>query len=369
MKIRFLDLKEINDSYGDQLVKAIKDCVDSGWYIKGDNVHKFEEDFSAYIGSKFCIGTGNGLDALTLVLLSWKSIYGWADGDEVLLPANTFIATALAVSRASLTPVFVDCNAEDALIDTDKIEKAITGRTRVIIPVHLYGKICNMDTIMDIAFHRGIKVLEDACQSHGARTKEGKRAGAIGDASAFSFYPGKNLGALGDGGAVLTNDEILAKRVRMLSDYGQERKYVNKLKGVNSRLDEIQAAVLRTKLATLDGYNERRRNIARRYITEITNTNVQCPDLSFVDSDHVFHIFAIKSERRDFLQANLAINGIQTQIHYPYPPFRQEAYKEYSGQAFPVTDLWAAQELSLPMSPVMTDEEVDYVISAINRFE
>lgn len=367
MNIRFLDLKEVNDSYGDPLKRAVTQVVGSGWYVHGDNCRLFEQEFAQYIGCKYAVGVGNGLDALALVLSAWKRIYQWQDGDEVILPANTFIATPLAVSKAGLKPVLCDPSPADALMDVDKLTELITPRTRAILPVHLYGRIANMEAVLELAFKRGLKVLEDACQAHGAETAGGVRAGNIGDAAAFSFYPGKNLGALGDGGAVTTNDEQLAKTIRMMANYGQERKYVHEVVGVNSRLDELQAAVLRVKLQSLDTYNERRRNVARRYIQEIHAEGLTLPEMPEAAKSHVFHIFAIRSPKRDLIQAKLGIEGVQTQIHYPYPIHRQGAYRELASISLPAAEAWAREELSLPMSPVMTDEEVDVVIDRVNH--
>lgn len=372
MEVKFLDLKRINDSFEPMLTDAIKGVMDSGWYINGNSVGKFEREFAQFVGVEHCVSVGNGLDALTLVLKAWKSLCHWKDEDEVLLPANTFVATALAVSQAGLRPVFCEPSSDTALIDASILENCINSRTRVIIPVHLYGQTCDMQTIGDFAKHYGLKVLEDACQAHGAMyhyaSGEVKRAGALGHAAAFSFYPGKNLGALGDGGCVTTDDEELAQTIRMMANYGQQSKYLHVCKGVNSRLDELQAAVLSVKLRRLDADNQRRRSIAMRYYNEIYGISVErFIKPRFIES-HVYHIYAVKSSRRDELQSYLTSRGIETLIHYPHPVHKQGAYEEYSTVRLPETETLQSQILSLPMSPMMTDEEVAYVIDSINKF-
>ena len=369
MDIRYFDLARINDSFRPEIDEAVNRVITSGWYLNGDETKKFEKEFAEFSGTRHCIGTGNGLDALTLVLRAWKKMYKWNDNDEVIVPANTFIATVLAITDSGLKPVFCEPKESNALIDESKLEQYINAKTRAIIPVHLYGQLCNMDEIMQLAFKRGLKVLEDACQAHGAKSKNGKRAGGLGDAAAFSFYPGKNIGALGDGGAVTTNDDKLAVTVRCLANYGQVRKYVNEYKGKNSRLDEIQAAMLRIKLRRLDSDNEKRREIAKKYISGINNEGLTLPSIESVGPQHVFHIFAVRTAKRDLLQANLAINGIQTLVYYPFPPHKQKAYEEYNSLSMPIAEKWSTEELSLPMSPLMEDEEVDYVINTINSIK
>lgn len=367
--IRYFDLARINDSFRPEIDEAVNSVITSGWYLNGDETKKFEKEFAEFCGTSHCIGTGNGLDALTLVLRSWKKMYKWNDNDEVIVPANTFIATVLAITDSGLKPVFCEPKESNALIDESRLEQYINPKTRAIIPVHLYGQLCNMDEIMHLAFKRGLKVLEDACQAHGAKSREGKRAGSLGDAAAFSFYPGKNIGALGDGGAVTTSDNRLAETVRCMANYGQVRKYVNEYKGKNSRLDEIQAAMLRIKLRRLDSDNEKRREIAKRYISDIKNEKLILPSMDCVGPQHVFHIFAARTAKRDMLQANLAINGIQTLVHYPFPPHKQKAYEEYNSVSMPIAERWSAEELSLPISPLMEDEEVEYVINTINSIK
>ena len=374
--IRYFDLKHINASFGDDLKAAINRAVNSGWYIKGSEVEQFENEFAAYVGTNYCIGVGNGLDALTAVLMAWKQIYGWNDGDEVIVPDNTFIATALAVTRAGLTPVLCEPHQEVPTIDETQIERHITPLTRAIIPVHLYGLMCHMDAINRIARKHHLKVLEDACQAHGAicystsqlqlSTLFGRRAGNNSDAAAFSFYPAKNLGCLGDGGAVTTNDSELAERVRAITNYGQSLKYQHDYQGFNSRLDELQAAVLSVKLHRLDKDNTRRIEIAHYYSTHICHPAVTLlPDIT--DSSHVYHIYAIKCKNRNYLQQLLLEHGIQTQVHYPVSIHRQKAYSQYAQLRLPISDHWADDELSLPLSPLMTDEEVQTIVDAINQ--
>lgn len=374
--IKYFDLKRINASFGDDLKTALSRAATSGWYIRGNEVEQFENDFAAYVGTNYCIGTGNGLDALTAVLMAWKQIHGWNDGDEVIVPDNTFIATALAVTRAGLVPVLCEPHQDIPTIDETQIERHITPRTRAIIPVHLYGLMCHMDAINKVAKKHRLKVLEDACQAHGAiyhsnaqlqlSTLFGRRAGNNGDAAAFSFYPAKNLGCLGDGGAVTTNDTELAERVRAVTNYGQTVKYQHDYDGFNSRLDELQAAVLGVKLRRLDKDNTRRIEIAHYYSTHICHPAVELlPDV--IDSSHVYHIYAIRCKNRNYLHQLLLEHGIQTQVHYPIAIHRQKAYSQYAQLHLPISDHWADDELSLPLSPLMTDEEIQKVVDTINQ--
>ncbi len=367
VKVIFLDLKKVNDSYSGQIDGAIKRVLDSGWYINGENVSAFEREFASFVGTQRCVGVGNGLDALTLVLTAWKDMHAWDHNTEVIVPANTFIATILAITRAGLKPVLCEPRKDNALIDCEKAKALINEHTRVILPVHLYGRTCDMASINVLAFKHGLKVLEDACQAHGAFSGT-KRAGNLADAAAFSFYPGKNLGALGDGGAITTNNKELAERVRRLANYGQSQKYIHVSKGVNSRLDELQAAILLAKLPRLDKDNERRQQIAEYYNTHIVHPDILLP-LTKRYAENVFHIYPVRCQRREQLQAWLAVNGIQTQIHYPCPPHRQKAFREWNTLNLPVTDEWSNTELSLPVSPVMSDQEVAYVAQIINQFE
>lgn len=365
--ISYLDLKQINDSFEPELSDTVTRVVRSGWYLLGEEVRNFERKFADYCGVSYCVGTGNGLDALTLIFMAYVSMGRMQKGDEVIVPANTYIASILAVLRAGLTPVFCEPHPDTCNIDPDRIEKLITVRTKAIMAVHLYGRVCEMDSINEIARKHGLKVVEDCAQSHGVLYKKEKRAGALGDAAGFSFYPGKNLGALGDGGAVTTQDEKLAAKVRALANYGSAVKYVNIHKGINSRLDELQAAVLSLKLNRLDEDNDKRRKIAERYINEIHHPEISLPCVEDFSS-HVFHIFPVFTIRRETLQLYLKNNGIQTLIHYPIPPHRQEALKEYGNLSLPITERIHAEELSIPISPLFTKEEVDYIIETINSF-
>lgn len=374
--INYYDLQRVNASYGDELKNVLHSTLASGWYVRGSETEHFEREFADHVGTQYCIGVGNGLDALTAVLLAWKIQNGWVDGDEVILPDNSFIATALAVSRVGLTPVFCDPKAELPIIDETLIPDLITPRTRALIPVHLYGLMCNMDAINDIAHRHHLKVLEDACQAHGAichsvselqlATLFGKRAGHCGDAAAFSFYPAKNLGCLGDGGAVTTDDKELATLVRSLTNYGQSSKYVHDMQGFNSRLDEIQAAVLRVKLRRLDHDNARRIELAHYYNTHISHPAVEMLS-DITDHSHVYHVYAIRSKNRDRLQQLLLDAGVQTLVHYPVSIHQQQAYADAAELYLPQSDRWAKEELSLPLSPVMADEEIQTVVDIINQ--
>lgn len=364
--IPFLDLQKINLRHETEFQKAFDGVLQSGWFILGSSVASFEKAFADYCGTKHCIGVANGLDALILILEAYKELGVMSDGDEVLVPSNTYIASILAISRAGLTPVLVEPRLDDALIDVSKIEGAITPRTKAILPVHLYGQLCDMTAINAIAQKRGLKVIEDSAQSHGA-IQNGKRSGALGDASGFSFYPGKNLGALGDGGAITTDDDKLAATLQALRNYGSHVKYENLYKGVNSRLDELQAHLLEIKLGVLDADNARRRAIAARYRREITNPAVALP-VAHTEEGHVWHLFVVRTAIRTALQEHLKNAGVATVIHYPIPPHKQAAYSEWKDASYPVSEQVHSEVLSLPISPVMTDEEVSVVIEAVNRY-
>lgn len=364
--IKYCDLKKINEAHSDGLNKAILRVAESGWYILGEECRTFEKHFSEYCGCRHCIGTGNGLDALTIILLAYKELGTMAEGDEVIVPANTYIATILAIISAGLKPVMCEPDINTCNIDPDKIESLITERTRAIMAVHLYGLVVEMDSITAVARKYSLKVIEDAAQAHGA-LYNGKHTGNLGDAAGFSFYPGKNLGALGDGGAITTNDSRLAEVARAIANYGSHKKYINLYKGVNSRLDEIQAAILDTKLKYLDNENRRRRAIAGRYINEIDNPHITLP-VADKDGNHVYHIFAVMTPERGRLEEHLRQAGIETLIHYPIPPHRQEALKEYQTQHYPITELIHNQELSLPCHPAMSDDDVAMVIKCVNSF-
>ena len=365
--IKYFDLQRISDSFEPEISDVIIRVLRSGWYLQGEENHLFEKAFADYCGTTCCVGVGNGLDALTLIFMAYCELGEMQPGDEVIVPANTYIASILGVIRAGMRPVFCEPSLLSCNIASEKIESLITSRTKAILPVHLYGRCADMQPIKDIARRHNLKVVEDAAQAHGA-IYNGKRTGSLGDAAGFSFYPAKNLGALGDGGAVTTNDESLAAMVRSIANYGSSAKYVHLYKGINSRLDELQAAVLPLKLSRLDADNERRRLIASQYMTHIQNTQLTLPRVDDWQQ-HVFHIFPIFSSCRDRLQTFLAEEGIQTQIHYPIPPHKQEALTEYAALSLPVTEQIHREELSLPMSPLMTVEEVAYVIAAINKFE
>ncbi len=344
----------------EELDAAYRHVMESGWFILGKEVEAFESEFAAYCGVKHCIGVGNGLDALHLIL----RVYGIGDGDEVIVPSNTYIATWLAVSYAGATPVPVEPDERTYNIKPDLIEAAITKRTKAILPVHLYGQPADMDPINKIAHKHGLKVVEDAAQAHGARYK-GKRTGNLGHAAGFSFYPGKNLGALGDGGAVVTNDDDVAEKVKLLRNYGSKLKYHNEVKGYNSRLDELQAALLRVKLTKLDEWNERRRVVVRHYLDELAP--FQDLILPFVPewSEPVWHLFVVRHPQRDELQKRLASAKIDTLIHYPIPPHKSKAYREFDTISLPLSEKLAATVLSLPMGPHLNETQSSKVISAI----
>lgn len=366
--ITFLDLQKINAKYQTPINEALKNVLDSGWYILGKSVGQFEQHFANYCGAKHAIGVANGLDALILILNAYIELGKLNKGDEIIVPANTFIATVLAISKVGCVPVLVEPDEDSYLLSADNIEDAITASTKAIMPVHLYGQLVDMEAINTLAAKHGLLVIEDAAQAHGAKAK-GKRAGSLGDAAGFSFYPGKNLGALGDGGMITTNDDDLAQMVRVLRNYGSEKKYHNKVVGVNSRLDEMQAAVLDVKLEYLDEDTVVRRQIAKRYSMEIKNPHIQLPKWNMEQEDHVFHLYVVRCAKRDALQAYLSAQEIQTIVHYPIPPHKQAAYKELNHLTFPITEQIHHEVLSLPISPVMTEKEVDYVIETLNSYE
>ncbi|WP_339609749.1 DegT/DnrJ/EryC1/StrS family aminotransferase [uncultured Planktosalinus sp.] len=371
MKTAFLNLQKINARFESQFQKVFKDFLDSGYYILGNQVKEFEKAFADYCGTKHCIGVANGLEALRLILESYKVLGKLKDGDEVIVAANTYIATILAIKQAGLTPVLAEAEAETYGFDITKLKQVLTPKTKAIMPVHLYGQITNMDHVNAFAQENNLLVIEDAAQAHGARFKVQnsrlKNAGNLGDAAGFSFYPTKNLGALGDGGAVTTNDDEVADVVKMLRNYGAKTKYVNDLPGFNSRLDELQAALLSIKLEQLDADNKRRREIATTYLTQLSNPKVILPVAPEVDA-HVFHLFVVRTDNRDEFQKYLTENDIGTLIHYPIPPHRQKAFSEWNQLTFPVTEKIHNTVISLPMSPVMTTDEVERVIEVVNRY-
>lgn len=364
--IKFLDLQKVTQKYAEEIHEAVNRVVDSGWYLQGKENEKFEADYSAYIGTKYTIGCANGLDALIWIFRAYVEMGIMRPGDEVIVPANTYIASILAISENGLKPVLVEPSIETFQIDDSKIEEAITERTKAILIVHLYGQCAYTDKIGELCKKYNLKLVEDNAQAHGCKFR-GCRTGSLGDAAGHSFYPGKNLGAFGDAGAVTTDDEELAMIVRAVANYGSQRKYVFKYIGRNSRLDEIQAAVLDIKLKHLEEDLAIRKQVAKYYIDHITNPEIITPIVKDWDA-HVFHIFTIRCKRRDELQKYLADNGVQTIIHYPIPPHKQECYKEWNHLLFPITEQIHNEELSLPMSPVMTEEEIDIVIQLLNRF-
>jgi len=366
MTIQFLDLKSINAGYRENLIEAATCVINSGCYIQGQEVKAFEQEFATYCGTKYCVGVGNGLDALALTLRAWKEIGKLKEGDEVIVPANTYIASILAITENKLVPVLVEPDPRTFNIDPSGIINAIGLKTRAILPVHLYGQMADMPGILEIAQKHNLLVLEDAAQAHGAIIND-KKTGNWGHAAGFSFYPGKNLGALGDGGAVTSNDEELAQTIRVLGNYGSQEKYENLYQGVNSRLDEIQAAFLRAKLPYLDEDIQKRRKVAKQYLLGINHPEIMLPFWEKVSS-HVFHLFVVRCKKRDALQKYLITNGVQTLIHYPLSAHKQRAYQEWHNMTFPVTEQIHREVLSLPMGPTMEDEDVKAVINIVNEF-
>lgn len=369
--VSFLELAGVNRQFRDELVAAATEVIDSGWYIQGQKVKAFEEAFADYCGTKHCIGVANGLDALILTIRAWKVLGKLREGDEVIVPANTYIASVLAITENNLVPVLLEPDEETFNLSPESVRKAITAKTRLIMPVHLYGQLAPMPELMEIAKANNLLVLEDSAQAHGAELA-GRRAGSWGDASGFSFYPGKNLGALGDAGAITTDDEELARTVRALGNYGSHEKYKNLFKGVNSRIDEIQAAMLSVKLKYLDVQTQWRRKIVEFYLAGIDNPHIHLPLPSSADvlsyKHHVWHLFVVRSSARDKLQKHLLDNGVQAIIHYPIPPHQQAAYAAFNQLSLPVTETIHQQVLSLPLSPVLTLEEAQRVVAACNTF-
>lgn len=369
--IPFLDLKVLNARYQDELAKAAARVIDSGWYVQGSEVQEFEAAFAAYCGTKHCVGVANGLDALTLVLRAWKELGKLKEGDEVIVPANTYIASILAISENRLTPVLVEPDNSTFNLCPEKTAAALTSRTRAILPVHLYGQLAPMPEIMQLADANNLLVLEDSAQAHGAAVA-GKKAGSWGHASGFSFYPGKNLGALGDAGAVTTNDDELASTIRALGNYGSHKKYENLYQGVNSRLDEIQAAMLRVKLKYLDDETKQRRKIASTYAKGIGHQTISHPIAKNHApeslANHVFHLYVIRTPERDSLKRYLEHAGVQTLIHYPIPPAEQAAYARDPLRKIGPVSRMAKELLSIPMGPHLSSEQIQYVIEHINSY-
>ena len=385
MNVPFYSLDYVNRTLGDALRESFSDVLDSKWFIRGNRCSEFEETFAAYCGKKACVGVGNGLDALTLMLKASIILGRMAEGDEVIVPANTFVATVLAVRAAGLVPVLVEPDRETCVLDASRLAEAYSAKTRAVLVVHLYGRLANMPAICEFAKSKGLLMFEDAAQAHGAfldernviaspfdelRVNSAKQS----NAAAYSFYPTKNLGAMGDGGAVVTDDLELAQVVRSLGNYGSYEKYVNKYVGVNSRLDEIQAAILLAKLPHLDSWNKRRQEIADRYCAEIKNPLVRVTPVPAKPKSHVWHVFPVFSEKRNELQKFLKERGVETLIHYPIPPHLQEAFNgalsrgELRYGPLPIAEELALTELSIPMGPAMTDDQVSYVIEMINSY-
>ena len=383
MNIPFLSLKDVTALHGVEINEAVNRVVNGGWYLQGQENERFEENFAKYIGTNYCIGCANGLDALIWIFRAYIELGVMQPGDEVIVPANTYIATILAITENGLKPILVEPKLNTLEIDDDKIEEVITPKTKAICIVHLYGRNAYTEKIGSLCKKYNLKLIEDNAQAHGCQVpidstqkddsslftlhSSFKRTGSIGDAAGHSFYPGKNLGALGDGGAVTTDDEELAKAIRALANYGSQKKYVFKYTGRNSRLDEVQAAVLDVKLKYLDQDNQHRKNMAKLYINGINNPLITLPD-TLSEEQNVFHLFPILCERRDELQEYLKGKGIGTVIHYPIPPHKQECYKEWNKMVLPITEQIAQQELSLPIGPTISSDEVVIVINLINQF-
>lgn len=365
--IKFLDLYKINQYHKSELLEAFERVLDSGWYIMGKELINFELEFAKYTDVKHCIGVANGLDALILIIRAYKELGIFKEGDEIIVPSNTYIASILAISANNLVPVLVEPDIDSYNIDPVRIEAAVTSKTVAILPVHLYGQLCDMKSISKIALAHGLKVIEDCAQAHGAVDALGKKAGSFGNAAGFSFYPGKNLGALGDAGAITTDDDELASTIKALLNYGSHVKYHNRYKGVNSRLDELQAALLSVKLKSLDEETRIKTQIAIRFINEIKNPKVTLPKVPELNA-HVWHLFVVRSSNREAFQKYLADNGIQTVIHYPIPPHLQEAYKEWNDLKYPISEKIHSEVLSLPLSAVLTPDEVDFIIEVVNKW-
>ena len=364
--IKFLDLQKITQKYTEEIHEAVDRVVDSGWYLQGKENERFEANYAQYIGTKYAVGCANGLDALIWIFRAYMEMGIMKPGDEVIVPANTYIASILAISENGLKPVLIEPSIETYQIDDSKIEAAITERTRAILIVHLYGQCAYTEKIGELCKKYDLKLVEDNAQAHGCKFN-GRKTGSLGDAAGHSFYPGKNLGAFGDAGAVTTDDEELAEVVRAVANYGSQKKYVFKYCGRNSRLDEIQAAVLGVKLKHLDEDVAIRKKIAKNYIEHIKHPDIITPIVEDWDA-HVFHIFTIRTKKRDELQKYLTDNGVQTIIHYPIPPHKQECYKEWNILSFPITEQIHNEELSLPMSPVLQKEDVERVVEVINKY-
>ncbi len=361
--IKFLDLEKVNNRFRDEIDSRIKTVLDKGWYLQGEENETFSKNFAKFCGTKFALGVANGLDALNLIIKG----FGFGPGDEIIVPANTYIASILAISENGCTPVLVEPDINTYNINPDLIEEKITAKTKAIMVVHLYGQAVQMEKVWALAKKYNLKVIEDSAQAHGA-IYQGKRAGNLSDASGFSFYPGKNLGCFGDGGAVTTNDEELYNKIKAIANYGSHKKYCNIYKGVNSRLDEIQAAILDVKLKHLDSDNEKRREIADYYLKNIKNDKIILRN-TYEKLANVWHVFPVRTQKRDEFQEYLKQNDIQTLIHYPTPPHKQQAYKEWNNLSYPITEEIHNTIISLPISPVMTDDEVKRVVEVVNAYK
>ncbi|EFO9213904.1 DegT/DnrJ/EryC1/StrS family aminotransferase [Campylobacter lari] len=359
--INFLDLHKINARFEDEIKDKINEVINSGWYILGKQCVNFETNFAKYCGVKHCIGVANGLDALRIIIKA----YEFSKDDEIIVPANTYIASILAITDNLCKPILIEPDINTYNINAKSIEEKITNKTKAIMVVHLYGQVCNMEPIYALAKKYNLKIIEDCAQAHGANFK-GKKVGSLGDVAGFSFYPGKNLGALGDAGCIATNDDLLASKVRALANYGSHKKYENLYAGLNSRLDELQAGILDIKLKHLDSDNQKRKEIADFYIKNIKNENIILPK---IDIDHVWHLFVIRTKFRDKLQKYLNENNIQTIIHYPIPPHKQECYKDFNNLSLPITEQIHNEVLSLPISPVMTQDEIKKIVKVINDWK
>ena len=365
--IHFLNLKKLNQPFEVAFQKKMKQFLEGGWYILGNEVKQFETDFATYCGTKHCIGVGNGLDALVLIFKAYIHLGKLEKGDEVIVPANTYIASVLAILQADLVPVLVEPKLETYNINPEAIEAKITSKTKAILPVHLYGQLCEMIAINEIAQKHNLLVIEDAAQAHGSQFSENEKAGNLGHAAAFSFYPGKNLGALGDAGAITTNDDELANVLFSMRNYGSKVKYENEIIGVNSRLDELQAAFLNIKLKQLDSENEFRRSMAKRYLSEIKNDKITLPNWD-LSQNHVFHLFVIRTADRLALQNYLKDNGIETMIHYPIPPHKQKALVNWNQLSFPITEKIHSEVLSIPLNSGLKASEIQHIITVLNKF-
>lgn len=364
--IPFLNLFQLNQQFRKEIDSSMKRVLNSGHYILGQEVAAFEKEFAKYIGTKYCVGTANGLDSLRLIIKAYKELDIFKDQDEIIVPANTFIASILAISDCNLKPVLVEPDINTYNINPHLIEEKITPKTKAIMVVHLYGQIADIDQINDIAQKHHLKIIEDSAQAHGSKYKN-KMAGNLGDIAAFSFYPGKNLGALGDAGCVTTNNKKLAEIIRALGNYGSNEKYINNYKGINSRLDEIQASILSVKLKYLDQENKIRREIAKKYLKEINNSKIILPKINSLDETN-FYVFTIRTKNRDNLRKYLLENNIETLIHYPIPPHKQLAYKEWNNLSFPVTEQIHQEILSIPLNSTLTQPEIQRIIKTLNNF-